>query len=443
MSTFTLVNEASLVSAVQDCRVRLVYIAPGLTESIAVALGEVLSRTPMPAVTVIVDVDPEVCRLGYGTVGGLQALQGLVETYHIGIRYQAGLRVGVLICDDNLMVYSPTPLLIEAGATQVDQPNAIVLGQQPLAQVLQACAAEGETQENVPLPSEAEIGTVAATPEKLAESLRDLERLPPKPYDVSRAERVFNSKLQYVDFEVSGYRLSSRRVPIPNDLLVGNDKTLNQRLRNNFTLLEGSDALQIEILDLDPNTNALVNEVDGKSRMVMYSEKILEDERKKIYEDYLTNVPGYGWLIMRARRKSFDRRVEWFCTRVGFFRESVSEQLKIAIEESVKNLAKVLLPSLKDRMPDRLTKYLAVEKPSDADWLGVLEAELRAAFGTGEKFFSPEVKLIFKDLTYETIKDPKFRDLLTNALKHGGGDTALAQLFEEHDAAPEVGVGHD
>lgn len=439
MSTFTLVNEDALVQAIGRCCSRLVYIAPGLTEPIAHALGTVLSRDPMPSVTVIVDVDPEVCRLGYGSVEGLKALQALAESHHIGIRYQAGLRVGVLIRDEELLVYAPTPLLIEAGGSRADQPNAILLGSQPLEQVLQACAAEGEMSDHAPLPSAAEIGVEAATPAMLEKSLRDLERLPPKPYDVSRAERVFNSKLQYVDFEVSGYKLSSRRRPIPNDLLVGDDETLEQRLRNTYTLLEGKDALQVDIPELDPKTLEPVSGTDGKPRSVKYSEKRLEDDRKKIYEDFLINVAGYGQLIMRWRRPEFDQRVAWFRNRVELFRDAVREQLDSAIGQSVRELAEALLPSMRDRMPDRLMKCLTVAKPNDEDRLGVLEAELRAAFGAGKEFFNPEIKVLFKDLTYETIKDHKFQDALTKVMRQNGGDAAVMRLFQEYDAAPETG----
>ena len=68
MSTFTVINEAALVHAVEQCNERLVYIAPGITEPIVRAMGKLMAREPLPALTVIIDTDPEVCRLGYGTV---------------------------------------------------------------------------------------------------------------------------------------------------------------------------------------------------------------------------------------------------------------------------------------------------------------------------------------------------------------------------------------
>ena len=93
MSTFTVVNEDTLAAAVEHCRERLVYIAPGITEKIVAAMAVAMQRSHPPALTIIIDADPEVCRLGYGTVDGLKALQALADGQLLPIRYQPGLRL--------------------------------------------------------------------------------------------------------------------------------------------------------------------------------------------------------------------------------------------------------------------------------------------------------------------------------------------------------------
>jgi hypothetical protein len=434
LSTFTVVNENTLAAAISECKERLVYIAPGVTESIVDAIGFVMKRNRPPAITLIIDADPEVCRLGYGTVDGLKALQALAAEQMLPIRYQPGLRVGVLVADDQISVYSPTPLLIEAGADRSDQPNAITLdASNPLDRVLKACAAEGESSPGSVLPSEAEVGAEAATPELLKASLKDLERLPPKPFNVARTERV-NTKLQYVDFEVTGYKLTSRRVQIPTDLLVGTDKTLEARLRNSFSLLEGKESLVVLIEDSDPDTGNKL--IDDKGRIVLtpYSEQAIEDERKQIYTDFLTPMPGHGQLISKVRRKAFDARVEWFKSRVAAYTVAVKQQLDQAVAESVRELTQALLPGVMQRPPARLLKYSMSFDPKESDYRAALEAELSQAFNLGDRFFQPVVKVIFKDLTYETITDPKFVAQLNKSFP------GLAQhgFFEEHDSAPEL-----
>ena len=450
MSTFTVINEAALVRAVEQCSQRLVYIAPGITEPIVRVMGDLMARQPLPSLTVIIDTDPEVCRLGYGTVEGLKSLQLLAEIQMFPIRFQPGLRLGVLICDEQLTVYSPTPLLIEAGSNRADQPNALNLGiaegsgvrHQPempgavtaLDLVLTACSAEGESNPAIPLANHAEIGAKAASPALLHAALQDLARLPPKPYDVARTERVFNTKLQYVEFEVAGYKLTARRVQIPSDLLVGTDKALEARLRNTFSLLEGKESLVVQIADSNPDTGEPMIDSHGKLVMVSYSENSIEEERKKIHADFLTPVTGHGQLIPKVRRASFDVRYKWFESRIALFSAAVSESLAKAVETSINDLTEALLPGVLKNPPTRLMKHSLSLLPEKADFRDAIRADLAKSFNIGDRFFTPVVKVNFKDLTYETIKDEKFRALLNKAFP------SLSQqgIFEEHDSAPEL-----
>jgi hypothetical protein len=435
MTTFTSVDEARLCTTMAACNSRLVYIAPGATAAVATAIGNLLDRRQPPAVTLIIDTDPEVYRLGYGTEEGLRALQSLVITHHIAIRYQPGLRVGVLIADETMLVYSPTPLLIEADSDRSDQPNAILVGADPLPAVLAACAAEGEV--NAPLPSTAEIGCLPVTPDSLKETLGELARVPPKAFNVARIERVFSSKLQYVELEVTGYRLSSHKVSIPNDLLIGEAAALDQRLRNAFTLLADNRSLEVEIPVQDFQTLSFTLGIDDKPVMRRYSERQLEADRKKIEEDFLTNVPGFGWLIRRWDRRAFDARLKWFDAQLHHFEKGVQGELEKAIEKSVDELVAVLHPKLRENFPPRLLKSVMTAVPDDSLLRTLLRDELLFVFEEAKGRFEPAVSVQFKDLTYETIKDPRFRSAIERAFGKRGGVSPVAQMFQEYDAARE------
>ena len=156
-------------------------------------------------------------------------MQTLVTDYHFELRQQAGLRIGLLICDNRTLVYSPTPLLIEAGSTSQEKPNAVWVGQDMPKTLAKACL----------LGTEGEIGQRAATPASVADSLLSLKNEPPKKFEIARVERVYHSKIQFIELEVTGYRLSSKKITIPNDLLIGDDKALNEKLKNSFQLLTG------------------------------------------------------------------------------------------------------------------------------------------------------------------------------------------------------------
>ncbi len=435
MSTFTVVNDDVLVAAIGRCSRRLAYIAPGISAPVASAIGRLLERPSSPAITVIIDSDPEICRLGYGTVEGLKCLQALIERHQFGIRHQHGLRVAVLASDDEILVYAPAPRLIEAGSQSDAKPNAIVIGPDASTRLLAAAATEGDPRHS--LPSDAEIGKEALTPADLDSALQDLARIPPKAFDVARVERVFNSKLQYVELEITGYKLSARQIALPNDLLIGDDPELEKRLRNSFRLLEGG-GLQVDIEHIDPKTGQVKLDSNGEAVKEPYSEKHLEADRKKLYGDFLTQVAGHGWLIRRWDREAFDWRVEVLRRKIDAYRKGVSAALQEKIDETIASLAGQLLEKMEGQLPQRLSKLLLTAQPTGEEIAAVLAAELTTAFGKAEQVFNPELKVRYKDLTYETIKDKSFRTALEAAFQRSGQESAYTRLFEEYDAAPEA-----
>lgn len=427
MTTFTIVNDETLCDAIAQCQQQLVYVAPGITRPVVEAMRQQLKRCTNLQVTLIVDIDPEVYRLGYGTMEGLQALQSLVKEFGLELRQQAGLRIGLLICDGRTLVYSPTPLLIEAGSTSQEKPNAVWVGQDMPKALTKACqpGAEGE------------IGQQAATPAAVEQSLQSLKNEPPKKFDIARVERVYHSKIQFVELEVTGYRLSSKKITIPNDLLIGDDKALNEKLKNSFQLLTGGNAPKVLIPQFDPKTVKPLVDRDGKILTEEWDEAALETARKKLYEDFLINVPRFGWVIMCRQLDDFECRLACFKAQVVAYREAVEQSMGQSLEQAIAVLVDVLLPRLKDQLPMRLTKFMHVE-PSEDDIRGVLAQELHGIAGGVSGVFSPEVRCVYKAVTYESIKDEKFLKSMKESMRKSGAGAQAELLFSECDAAMEA-----
>ena len=440
-TTFTVVNDETLVASIAATIQTLVYVAPGITKPVVEALTERLDSQSGLQCTLILDLDPEVYRLGYGTEEGLLALQALAARHHLELRQQEGIRIGLLITDGQTVLYSPTPLLIEAGSVSVSKPNAVVISAKgdSTAALMQACAANGAAKDTTPIPQQAEIGQKAATPVEVSASLKALKDIPPKIFDVARIERVFESKIQFVELEVTGYRLSTKKVSIPNDLLVGEDSTLKEKLKNSFTLLQGDQMLKVAIPVFDAELKPVANG-DGKPKTVVWSEAELEKQRKALYEDFLINVPRFGQVIMRNRRKDFDARIALLRKQIEAFKAAVEETLGESVLDSIGQLAKDLLPRIREKLPARYAKFLAANDPSDEDLLAMIEADLEREFGGVGDLFNPELRCVFKDVTYESIQDAKFKQSLSDAMRRAGGEGIARQLFSEHDAAPEAAV---
>lgn len=439
--TFTVVNDKTLCEAIDATEQSLVYVAPGVTKPVVDAIGASLCSKPHLQVTAIIDLDPEVYRLGFGTEEGLRALQDLAGQQHFALRQQQGLRVGLLVTDQRTLVYSPTPLLIEAGSTSEEKPNAIAISRdaEPTAALLHACGAPSAGDAGTPPPQQAEVGRMPATPTAVEASLASLKEVPPKKFSVARIERVYESKIQFVELELTGYRLSAKRVNIPNDLLVGEEKAFKERLKNSFLLLQGEQTIKVHIPVFDAQTaEPKPAENGGQAPTEEWSEATLEEQRKALYDEFLINVPRFGHVIMRRNRPDFDKRLKLLEAQIKAFNTAIQKELGTKLTEAVQALARTLLPRIRDHLPQRYKRVLPVNEVTDEILLSILEQDLETSFGTSAEVFKPELRCVFKDVTYESISDPMFRRSLSKALRDSGGERLVAQLFSEHDAAPEV-----
>lgn len=113
--TFTVASDEILVGLIEQARDRLVVIAPALTKIVAGAVCRRLNDLDRLNVSLILDADPEVYRLGFGDREALDAIRAASKASHFDLREQPGVRIGVVIADSTTMVYSPISKNIEAG----------------------------------------------------------------------------------------------------------------------------------------------------------------------------------------------------------------------------------------------------------------------------------------------------------------------------------------
>ena len=201
--TFITASDDSLINLIQSARTRLAVIAPAITTPVAQALAARMADLPALSLTVILDADAEVYRMGYGDAEALEIIRKASFEAMFDLREQPGVRIGVIISDERTMVYAPVSRNIEAGSTTDEKPNAIMLdGAATENLAVAAGASEGES----------EIGVMGMEPERVVQMQADLAVNPPKPFDLTRRLTVFTSAVEFVDLKVSNYKLSKRRV---------------------------------------------------------------------------------------------------------------------------------------------------------------------------------------------------------------------------------------
>ena len=100
----------------------------------------------------------------------------------LGSQTQKGVRIGLVVADSDVLVYSPTPQLIEAGSNSEEKPNAIrITGIGPKESSLACGANDAQV-----LGLGQEVGLNIASEETVKATKADLEENPPRRFDLVR-----------------------------------------------------------------------------------------------------------------------------------------------------------------------------------------------------------------------------------------------------------------
>lgn len=410
--TFTVASDDSLSELILKARKRIVFIAPGISDPIAKALVSRLDDAQL-SIEVILDNDPEVYRLGYGTPEGLTILKARLDANQIGLRCQPGIRIGVLVVDDNTMIYSPVPQLIEAGSTSAAKPNALFLGGNTSTKISEAAGASENT-----LPSDSEIGVNALTPKDVEAIQKNVSENPPEPFDLTQKARVFSSRLQYVEFKVENYQLTNQRVSIPAHLM-GLAGEHQERWHNGLAVMDMA-ATEVTLK---------ITGHDGKVQEVRVNQKYLEAARKKIEKTYLIPVTGFGSVMFKNKQKEFEAEIESFQELLDKYFEKLKEQIDKTLKDLVDSVVTRLLPSVIANVPDQYKRH---ETPNEADIARFLQRDIERAINVKTLIQEPKIKKVYKDIAYQSVKSNDFEKLLNKALTNANvPDSIINEVFHE------------
>jgi len=392
------VDDAALSNVVAASKERLVFVAPGVSESLAQSLAGAWVRLGPERVSVILDADAGACRLGYGTEAGLTLLHDTARRLGTMVCHQPHLRVGVVVNEAETLVFTPTPLLIEAGGESGSGGNAISFPGSPpppLARDL-GIGPNGIADQT--------IGLDGLTKEMIDDLSQSLKQNPPLPFDVSRYMMVFNAKLEFVEFTVAKIQVQRIDIPIPPELIGLADSNLRTLFR------------------FDPG-----EDLAGAKRD-------LEDKKRQLDREYTHPAKGFGGsLFERSRKDEFLKEVKAFEVQLESFREYVKTKFDEVAKRNRTRLYELLLPAVMRQPPARWLKGASAESGQRAALAARLDPELAALFEhTGERLVSEmHVTVLFKGVTYECLTSPEFQEIALRAFPH------LKVLHDEFQAAPE------
>ncbi len=418
--TFTVATDETLSELICQARDRIVFIAPGISEPVASALVSRLDE-PRLSITVILDSDPEVYRLGFGTPEGLAALKKQFDAKQFGLRCQPGIRIGVLVADDKTLIYSPVPQLVEAGSTSDSKPNALFLEGATATKLSEAAGATQNT-----TPSDGEIGKRALTPQDVEAIKKNIDENPPEPFDLTQKARVYSSRLQYVEFTVEKYQLTRQTVPIPA-YLMGLAGDMQDRWRNNLRVMDmEATAVNLEILDSK-----------GNKQQISVDQKYLDTERKKIEQRFLIPVQGFGSVMFKNQQQEFESATDAFNALLTHYFQKLEEQLGESLLDLVFSVVDRLLPSVKANPPEQYKRF---GTPTDTDLAALLQRDIEEAISVKTLLKEPKIKKVYKDIAYQSVKSDDFQQRLRDALTRAKvPPSTIADIFRESTAVLEKG----
>jgi hypothetical protein len=229
----------------------------------------------------------------------------------------------------------------------------------------------------------------ALSREKLKAVTEDLARNPAKNFNLSQLVTVYNARVQFVEFRLTGCKLSEHRAQLPKHLIhvLKKNPTLSQKIENSIKLLDSDDGLV----------------TDGT-----LSQATLFAHREMIHSTFLRPVQGIGTVIERTKKTAFQKEVEALEKEVEAFAKNVEAELYKRFKQIAEQITSEILPEVIDEIPLQWQKKLGTHPdPERVRWY-ILE-DLLKSFGTpAGKVRRMKAETVFKDVTYDMLSDPDF-----------------------------------
>ncbi|KKM24802.1 hypothetical protein LCGC14_1601430 [marine sediment metagenome] len=443
--TFTTATDEGVIDMIRSAQRRLSVIAPGVTTPVAKALAERMIDLPELSLTVILDADPEVYRMGYGEPEALTIIRGASKDSMFDLREQPGVRIGVIISDDRTMVYAPVSRNVEAGSTSAERPNAIVLGgsaTDALA-VASGTTPELEMPETGPVqepPPSQEIGQAALEPSKIERMEADLKAYPPRPFDLTRRLTVFVSEVQFVELRLTNAMLSSRKIRLLPHFLKFEDVGLRQDIESSLKIPIGLTE-QLEVMFESHRGIEILPEVEGKEPKKFENIKISEDdlkrERKAIERTFFYDWKGRGKVILRKDKEKFKRELDRLLAMTKAYQAALEDQFESERKKFRDRMVAEFLEFWKQSPPDHLKRRDSVDGASCKQ---DIERAADQMFDRAVTLGAPDASDIYKDISIEDLKDEELMASLRKLMEDAGVDPAtMRKLFRSGDAIAAQG----
>jgi hypothetical protein len=407
---FCSLSSVRIAEMVRTAQHAVCYAGPGIQPDVAQAMAETAQRLGPEMMTVSVDFDDRVMRMGYGDVG---AVKLLLES-GIAVQSSPGLRTALVIVDNEGYIFTPTALYLEAEPTGGVSSNAVRMSREQVAQALARLSpaakaiavAQADTPEAKQRIEAVTVDVVSApiTPKKLAEVSTNLKEVPPVRFDLARQVRVFEPYLQYVELSLTGAAIQRHRLAIPASIQkLGGSEELENRLRTTFDLIEKGSKL---------------------------SSKPLEDLLNEIRKNFTPSLgKDHGRVVLKAAKPHLVARLADFRAKLDAHQKTVAADLQKHLDASREQVVAYYLARVMESRPDALLGQSLNGEISEDSAKKWINGELDRVFPTADSLIH-EMKLEerYKDVTFETLNRGDFLQSVKEAFPTVDWDKAYKEF---------------
>jgi hypothetical protein len=417
MPVFQSVQDEDLIRGIQSATTRVVFFAPGVSEPVSKALVACMQAGRVKQIMFVLDGDEEACRLGYCDAPSLEKLFAAAQQFNFPLKRQPGLRIGLLMTDDNVLVWTPTPLMFEA-PRQHAEPNGMVLTPQTFKELPQAMGVDPDKPN-----ATAEIGTVALKVDEVQKVVAAIKAAPPAPFNLARLSRVFSAKFQFIETVLRGAELTKREMRL-DSLILNSDAPEALRPLLHTTIqpfsTDADKTVEVGVLVNGElayrKTGELLTRPTTQAEMRAYWDALMDQ--------YIVNLPGFGKIIRVADKAKFEEG------RAAF--ELILKAWVAGFQLLVKGDHDKRVAKVVDLIVSRMEKASAKEKLTRTQIEDLVRKGLDKL-----RVIEPGVKVVYKNITVESTRDQEFLEILKKNLSA----EELEGWFHIFDAAPMVRPG--
>lgn len=286
-----------------------VFLAiPGLTKNISDTLIECSKRLGgWNDISVVIDPSPKVYYLGYAELGAFKEL----EKNGCNIKCERNLRIGLLIVDGQMFVFSPLSLNLESDEEGGDSVNAIALKEEVAKPIIEAVTPENGL-------NEPEIGKRGISEIEIKIVQNTITNNPPQKPDLTRKISVLTSQIQFVSLSFKGSRLKNTRISLNARELGIEDEDLVDRISGQYRVFE----------QLPQNYD----------KGIYY----LKDKYRRLRERFTKTIGEYGTIVWISQSKEFEEALKILQCEIDEFNEKIVKEIVDEISKSKEKLKKFI-----------------------------------------------------------------------------------------------------